>query len=529
MNLYEIQSAYQQQTPIEEINQSYRNLLAEGELNDEEKLEVWKQVCAFANFEMIDELIEKGWRAMGVQDRYENSLLHLMAEAEFERSYMMAEGQIYETTKRLLANKVSPIRKNSDGFTALMIGAKAGYYEMLIAYREVGAKIDWVDRDGNTLLHICAENSGQIASDLAYAQNDLQNFDQDSNFDPNSRRDVNRKEELGLRCQLLASRLGDFVAFISTCMDAGLDPYQKNNYGETAIDFAIKRKSKLVGAYLKGYDFTDDETSDSYLKAGGQDLFQACINRDLEAIEALIKLGENPNEEYDKEGNNYNKMLPLSIAVVHHDFESVALLLKNGADSMLVDSQSWHPLRYLYTASSAVNTSFDQFEKKVFANILKSFVTAGFNIDSFLDDEENTIVNLSAKNADNLQLYNNYTIAKSIIEEAIYSDADVNKTNRDGISALMYLGLADLSRAEKEILMLLEQGAKTDLIDKNGKTALIYATNNAEKSTAKTYCELLEQFGDILVNAKDNSEKSALDYAVEKDNENLVAWLLERQ
>ena len=529
MNLHEIQSAYQRRTPVEEINQTYKNGLAEGEVTDDEKFQLWKQVCAFGNFQMIDELISRGWRAMGVEDAYGNNLLHFMAESPFERSYAMSKGQIYETTKRLLAHKVSPIRKNSDGFTALMLGAKAGYLEMLQAYHDAGVKIDWVDNEGNTLLHLSATSSGRVASDLGYAQKDLQDFDQDPRYDPNSRRDVERKAIAENRCQLLQAKLENFVNLIAYGMDAGLDPYQKNNYGETAIDFAIKSKSKQVGALLSGCDFSDSERSDLHVRAGGQDIFQACIHQDLEAIQALIQLGANLNEAYDKEGHRYNGMIPLSIAIVLHDFESIDLLLKNGADAMLKDSKSWHPLRYLYTVDSTINTNSNQFENKTFPKILQSFITAGFDIDTLIDDDENTLLTLSAKNADGLQLFNSFSVAKTIIEEAIFADADVNKTNKDGISALMYLGLTDLKRAEKEILMLLEQGAKTDLKDKNGKTALIYAANNSEKSTAKTYCELLEQFGDILINAKDNSEKSALDYAVEKDNENLVAWLLERQ
>jgi len=529
MNLHEIQSAYQQGTRVEEINQAYQQGMAEAELTDDEKLELWKQVCAFCNFEMIDQLISQGWRAMGIEDRYGNNLLHLMAEAPFDRSYHMSKGQIYETTKRLLANKVSPIRKNSDGFTALMLGAKAGYFEMLQAYQDAGVKIDWVDTQGNTLLHISANNSGHIACDLAYAEKDLKDFDRDSHYDPNNRRDAELKATCENSCQLLQTRLENFVKFISIGMDVGLDPYQKNNYGETAIDFAIKSKSKLVGAMLSGCDLSDSETSHLHLLAGGQDLFQACLSQDLAAIDALIKLGSNKNDEYDKEGNAYNKMLPLAISVILHDFESIDLLLKNGADPMLRDRKSWHPLRYLYVVESNINTNFNDFENKTFPKILHSFVTAGFDINTLMDDDENTLLTISAKNADRLQLFNGDTVAKTMIEEAIFADADVNKTNRDGISALMYLALTDLKRAEKEILLLLEQGAKTELKDKDGKTALMYAANNSDKTTAKTYCELLAQFGDTLVSAIDNSEKSALNYAVENDNENLVAWLLERQ
>ena len=91
--------------------------------------------------------------------------------------------------------------------TALMIGAKVGYFEMLKAYREAGTKIDWVDGNGNTLLHIAAQYSEKYNSDLD---------------------DVKQRIT------------GNFISFVSLSIELGLDPYQKNNIGETAIDIAIR-------------------------------------------------------------------------------------------------------------------------------------------------------------------------------------------------------------------------------------------------------------------------------------------------
>ncbi|TDQ06231.1 ankyrin repeat domain-containing protein [Pedobacter metabolipauper] len=527
IDLTAIRNAYINGKDMAEVNQMYKD--AFSEITEEQQLQVWKQVCGFANFEMIDFLISQGWRAMGVEDQYGNTLLHLMAEAEFDSSYFIAEGRIYETTNRLLANKVSPLRKNTESRTALMIGAKAGYYEMLKAYQEAGAKIDWVDREGNTLLHIAARHSAQFVSSLDDAQQRLEANLQNPNFDPANARDVQNRAELQSRFNEKQARFTQVTSFVSLCMELGLDPDQKNNIGETAIDLAIRYKAKSIGAMLKRVDLSDPETTPLYLLAGGQDIFQACINQDLMAIDALIKLGENLNDEYDKEGDRYHGMSPLSIAIILHNFESVDLLLKNGADPMLLDSKSWHPFRYLYIPISNINTNFDQLQNKAFQKMLQSFVSAGFDINSLMDDEENTLLTISAKFSDSLQLYNGNSVAKAVIEEAIYADADLNKTNRDGISALMYLCLADQPRAEKELLTILEQGASTELRDKNGKTALMYACANSERSIAKTYSELLEQFGNLLVDVKDNSGKSALDYAAEKNNEPLVAWLLERQ
>jgi ankyrin repeat protein len=483
INLFDLERSYLQEKEPSEINTMYNEALADA--SEAEQFDIWKQVCGFANAEMVEKLIAKGWAAARVEDPYGNTLLHLMAQAPNARNYVVPEQRVYETTRLLLAAKVSPLRKNNDGDTALMLGAKAGYFEMFQAYQEIGAKTDFTDRNGNTLLHLVAQ----------YASQD---------------------------------RLSQFITFALLAIEFGADPYQKNNMGETAIDVAVRYKSKAIGAILKGADLSDEKTAPLYFQAGGMDVFQACISGDTEALQALIQLGENLNETYDKEGDNYQGMTALSIAMVKHDFDCTNVLLKNGADPMLLDSKSWHPFRYLYTPSSNVNTGFADFEHKTFQRILKSYIEAGFEINSLLDDEENTLLLLSAKYADRLTLYNSQTVATVLINEAVYADADVNRTNREGISALMYLGLGDASRAEKNFLLLLEQGASTELRDKNGKTALIYAVNNSDQSVAKTYCELLAEFGNLLLDAKDNTEKSALDYAVAQNNEPLVAWILNK-
>lgn len=526
MRLTDIRYAYLEGRDIDEINEMYKQDL-EG-ISEELQVEVWKQVCTFANVEMIDYLLSIGWRAMGVEGNYGNTLLHILASAEFDDSYFIAEGRIYEATKKLLEAKVSPLRKNEDGETALMLGAKSGYHEMLIAYGECKAKTDFTTKDGNTLLHIVAQNSANLVNRFETAKENLEyNYQQD--FDENNARDVQKRAELQWHYNTKQARLTQCISFVYGCFGLEMDPYQKNNQMETAIDVAINNNSKIIGAVLAGADFNDAERAPLYAIAGGQNIFQACINKDTEGLNAIIQLGENINEEYDKEGDRYNGMTPLSIAVILHDADCVDVLLKNGADAMLKDSKSWHPFRYLYIPESNIQTNSDQFKNKNFQRMLKSFLDAGFDIDSILDDKENTLLTLSAKYSDRTQMFNNDTVPRTFINESIYANADTNKTNREGISALMYLCLTGSERAEKEILTILEQGASTTLKDKNGKTALIYATQNDDKATAKTYCELLAEFGDILVDAKDNAAKTALDYAVEKNNENLVAWLLEKQ
>lgn len=526
MNLYYVEQAYIQGKDKAEIKELYVEAIAEAA--EEEQIIVWEFVCGFADAEMITYLLEQGWRAAGAESRDGDMPLHFLATPKRSYDYFIPDEAIYNCTKLLLEAKVSPLRKNSEGNTALMLGARIGYYKMLEAYQEKTAKIDFTDRNGNTLLHICAQYAKGLFDDYTNALEKLTIHQNNPQFDAENPRQAQERGQLEWRFNINRERLNYCISFAYTAMEYGIDPFQKNNERETAIDVAIRYGAKSIGAILKGVNYEDKETVPLYFDAGGMDIYQACAKNDLEALTALIKLGENLNEAYDKEGDKHHGMTPLAIAMMEHRFEITDLLLKNGADATLRDSKSWHPFRYLYTPHSSVNTNFERFKEKTFQKILKAYLASGFAINSLLDDDENTLLTISAKYADSLTLYNGDTIANVLTQEAIYSDADVNQKNRDGVTALMYLCLADSQRGEKNLVTILEQGASTELRDKDGKTALMYAVNNSDKSVAKTYCELLSEFGNIHIDAKDNDGKSALDYAGERDNETLVAWLLEK-
>jgi len=524
MTLREINSAYSKGDDLSEINKMYKAAIEN--IDDEEKLEFWKHVCSYANVDMIEHFTSIDWEPRRVEDNYKNNLLHFLANNDVS---FKDKVDIEKATKVLLDAKVSPLRKNDRGETALMLAAKVGCFEMLAVCEENKKKTDLVDSKGNTLLHILADASGSYVSSLGYAKRDLEKNLEDTSFDPNADYQVRQRERLKLNYETEQNNLNRLVKFAEMCLQFGHDPFIKNGRDETAIDIAVRKKSKMIGALLNGADFNDAEKKELLISAGGQDVYQACMNDDVEAILALIELGTSLDSEYDKERHKFQGMLPLSIAVTNHNAECVAALLKGGANAMLHDSKSWHPLRYLYSTESSLMTNSNDFKNKAFSKILKSFIETNYDIDCLLDDDENTLLTLSAKNADSLTMYNSHTIAKTIIEEAIYANADLDKTNVEGICALMYLCTSSADRAESQLLTLLEEGASTDMKDKNGKTVLMYAVCNKDKTTAKTYCELIEQFGDLLINDKDNSEKSALEYAVELDNENLVGWLLERQ
>jgi len=125
MNLYSVEQAYIQGKTKEEIKELYIQAIAET--TEDEQIIVWEYVCGFADAEMISYLLEQGWRAMGAENRDGDTLLHFLAMPKRTYDYFIPDEAIYNCTKMLLEAKVSPLRKNSEGNTALMYGARIGY------------------------------------------------------------------------------------------------------------------------------------------------------------------------------------------------------------------------------------------------------------------------------------------------------------------------------------------------------------------------------------------------------------------
>ncbi|XP_031567099.1 phosphate system positive regulatory protein PHO81-like [Actinia tenebrosa] len=106
------------------------------------------------------------------------------------------------------------------------------------------------------------------------------------------------------------------------------------------------------------------------------------------------------------------------------------------------------------------------------------------------------------------RVYNEKLIYYAIIEVG----ADVNKTDKDGKTALFYALSND---HEKVAHALIESGADVNITDKDGKTALFYALSNDHEKVAHAMIE-----AGASVNKVDKDGKTALFYA--KWNEKLV-------
>lgn len=197
-----------------------------------------------------------------------------------------------------------------------------------------------------------------------------------------------------------------------------------------------------------------------------------------EEMAKYIKAGNDVNIR-DVKGNTL-----LQSAVAENDSpEAVEMLIRAGAD---VNAANTDGLTSLMIASRQANN----FE---------------YNLGQMLYHEDMENINLKEV------IKNNNAKNLKIVEALLKAGAEINLSNDDGTTPLMY---ASTSNSNRQIIkLMIKYGAAVNQINDKGENALIYAIKYS--SDPEETVNLLIDNG-IDLSRKDSQEKTAYDYAVER-------------
>lgn len=483
--------------------------------------------ATYADAEGIRILLSKGADPEVRTESMESNALHAMAYGR-SGNYDIPEGAMKEAAIVLMEAGTSPLRKNADGVTCTHIAARDAKHGIVSAVAEMKKKLDMTDNKGNTPLH--------LACDYACSTSDsFFKYTEPGHRAMMAKVAGYEAEERVLNIQKATSqrqydrerkRVDDYFVTVKILIDNGLDPDQKNNRGETAKDIASKCMDIRISALVNG-TYSEDGSEGSILKmrTKGMNLTQAVLGRDHDALDALLKLGDDPNRLQDAlhmNGFDADGKYPLGAACAFLDAESIEMLLGSGADPNAKDAHGKIPLVYCLTASA----SHRIFEDRIPERIMEAMNEYGLRIDGDADENGNTMLNLACRRAGHASAYNGKTIPDRFIGLLLKMKADVNIPDNSGVTPLMHICAA--GSGEDLQISLLEKGADVAAKDRNGNTPLMYAAGNPDKNAAKVLSEMLFEFGDPDVNAVNNEGKSALETATDNDNENLVKFILQK-
>ncbi|WP_236585691.1 ankyrin repeat domain-containing protein [Fusobacterium canifelinum] len=461
----------------EKILEYYRTANIEEKNKDQSSL--LHMAAQYADSLAIEILLNRGMDP-NMEGEGSRKPLHYLAEGT---KHINDGKERAKCAELLLDAKASVLRKDSIGRTAVVIAAQNGYHEILKVFIDRNLKLTLTDSSGNNALHMAC----QYFSD----------YDKD---------DEDR-----------------YFKTIKYLLDAGLDPNEKNNNDKTAIDIAKKINNKNLIALLLG-NYNEENPNELLIKTADLSLHKALEKKDYEAVEALIKLGADVNAFSEEKDTRFREMSPLGIAFYMFDEKSMEILLKAGADVNLKTTEGNNVLAEHLGYMKDEYFDFDKIP--LIEKLLKILLDNGLKINDTVDNDGNTALIKACKSLDENSSHNGRTLAGVIANFLLKENCDVNSSNLDGQTALMFLCASHDIEAQDLQIQVLEAEADVGTTDKNGDTPLIYAAKNKNANIGKEMAELLFDFGDPKLEHVNNNGKSALEIATDLNNEEFIKFLL---
>lgn len=514
---------YGYQTPADGIHEAFRKVALDDRDETRHNRTPLHLACEWAHAGAVHILLERG---ADVNAKDNDGLTPLCVLGMLSPNGRFDEHAVGTIAEELLHHGAR-VNRSGRNTTALLEAVRNHHHDMVAAILAAGKPLDATDSRGENALHIACREAGNAAAAIRRSEQLIASWAGRWHPDKDKERirhelEARRHEET--RCNLTVKRLLESGQF---------DPEEKTNCGKTASDLAREYGAKRAGALLAGQD---PETNELAAQIGGMDIFQALYFKDKEAVGALLHAGGEWQTvcEY-REMHDFYGHSPLACALVWDDIEAADMLLRAGADPNYKSPEE-------RTAFAAWIGKSRQTGQKQCLRILQQMTRYGWQPEQAVDKEGNTALSFACRHAAGEP-------GRTAIHYLAGIGADVNASNPQGQTPIMNLyggrfwdgkiplfpGLPrsypyegrTCGEEDAGILeFLLEAGADAGTVDQWGNTALHYIAASARHTAAKKAAELLFDFGSPDVAAVNNEGKTALDIAVEKNDEALIKILL---
>lgn len=462
--------------------------------NDEKTLVHY--AASYADPIALRYLLEKGAQAQ-VFDNSKETPLHSVAKCTIQNGF--GESDVKAVVDLLLEAGVSPLRKNSSDQCCFHLAANRDNFTFLQSMVDHEVRLKMTDGDGRNVLHILAINAGRHQE---------------------SKRFIRGDDELAIH----AKKAQQYFDMIKVLLDYGVDNTVMDSQKHLPEYYATEKNAKKVSVLLR--DEYDESDPDNELKilAGGKTLHQAIKSDDIEAVDALIKLGCDVNEVCLE--IPFANQTPLAVACMKMNVEAIKLLLQAQADPNFRDgeyerSALYWMIKYGYYTEA-------MYREKIIDELMTCLLASGLNLNQPVDEHDNSCIACACVESGTSYTFSYGSFAGLFIKKALKLQADINLTNKHGKTAIMEF-VENLNYAKEDTLLdLLEHDARLDIKDNMSETVLMKAARNRNDSLMVQVVETMSDFGDLLIDATNNEGKTALDLAVENNLEELSKWIVER-
>ena len=515
----DIYRMYQSRTPEQEIHRAFREVAVDDRDPLYGNRTPLHLACLNADEAAVRILVERSAKIDARDDEGCTPLCRLGMYRGRDN-----EDKIRDVAALLLENGAN-VPRSAKGTTALIEAVRNRHLGMAEAIVDSGGRIDSTDSDGENALHMASLSADDIQRDMHRVERKRAEA-LSMNYPQERKRQI--EADADMEIERLRSEEERLLDFVRKLLGSGrIDPDDKTNYGKTAWDIAIGREAIRLAGVLSGGDLGTDGTLQ---ETGGMDIFQAMYNNDMKAVEALLHSGIELQTlcEYETMYDFHGRS-PLACAMVWFTElpEAAEMLLSAGADP------NWRTPDESTAFAAGVAKDWPSRHTERYLRVLRQMLSCGWDFEQSADREGNTPLALACR-------YVGITPGKAAVRFLLESGAKADAVNSSGQTPCMILYGGHPARAGQnpygwsvegervaEILeMLLEAGADARKQDNRGNTLLHYIAASCCDAGVRKAMELLEDFGMPDSEAANNEGRTAMDVAVEWNNETMVKLLL---
>ena len=519
----DIYDMYQRRIPESEIHRAFREVALDDKDSMCDNRTPLHVACHFADVGAVRILLERGAET-NEKDGRGYTPLSALAAISFTR---LDDEDRRASIAALLLERGARVSRSAPNTTALIMAVERRHFAMASVIVDFGCKIDQTNGDEENALHVACRMSN-VNKELQWAEKSLKEVLANA-FYPN---ETLERKKAGCEAEIEYYRNVEPYALdlVRRLLASGrIDSDDKTGNGETAWDIAIEDKAMKMAALLSG---SDPETDEMAARHGNMDVFQAMWSRNSDALAALLDSGVElqtvceHKEMYDFYGKS---PLACALAWFHESPQFAEMLLKADVDP----NYRFADENTTFEIGAKVNLCSSKLER--YAALLKQMTECGWDIEMPADKEGNAALAVACR-------YSGHNWGNAAIPYLLKNGAAVNAVNRSGQTPLMLLyggrfwdgrsphrsydGRVSGDEESGFLEMLLEAGADTEKKDIWGNTLLHYVAASCRDAAVKSATDLLADFGVPNVDAVNNEGLTALDIAIEKDNEAMVKFLL---
>lgn len=401
-----------------------------------------------------------------------------------------------EVVRILLVNGIPVDMKSRDGGTALHGACVRGYDNVVQLLLERGADVKIRDNSGKMALHHASMIGSEATVKLLLERRGLPQ-------EPDHR---------GWTALHYAAYKGH-DRIIELLLHAGANTEAQVDYGCTALYLAAEQGHEAVTRLLIDCGAavnTPDEHNSSPL--------DRAVQRNHEGlVELLLKSGalpENPEtlhsaadrgserilkllieHKADIDAEDFRGMRALHRASIRGHLDVVKLLLASGAEMEIADENGCTPLYFACAGGHE--------------RVVKLLLCRGAEVNAREEGGKTPLHEASHGDFDN------------IVHLLVAAGADINGIDNTGRSSIHYAAVADTGTVMRT---LLEAGADAEQTDSFGWTAWHWAAMEGRDAVIRV---LIDHYNGVVYEGVDQSNRTALDWALERDYQSVVSILEE--